>query len=171
MGFDLTSPSFVSVSPDGGGGDGGPTIPLEDTCANPDAGGYGDFPGLAWSGAPAGTMSYVVVLHDLTNGFYHWAMWDIPASTTSLPEDDLPPGKMVTMPAGAMQNSFMGNQGQFTGPCPAGALHVYQFTLFALGTTTLPGVTAADAQSIYNDAKKVALATTDLTGRSNAKHY
>jgi Raf kinase inhibitor-like YbhB/YbcL family protein len=169
--FELTSPSYVTVGLDGGGGDGGPTIPPEDTCANPDAGGYGDFPGLAWSGAPAGTMSYVVVLHDLTNSFYHWAMWDIPASTTSLPEDDLPAGKMVTMPAGAMQNSFMGSQGQFTGPCPAGALHVYEFTLFALGTTTLPGVTATDAMSIYDDAKQVALATTDLVGRSNAKHY
>lgn len=169
--FELTSPSYVTVGLDGGGSDGGPTIPLEDTCANPDAGGYGDFPGLAWSGAPAGTMSYVVVLHDLTNSFYHWAMWEIPASTTSLPEDDLPAGKVVTMPPGAMQNSFMGSQGQFTGPCPSGALHVYEFTLFALGTTTLPGVTATDAMSIYNDAKKVALATTDLVGRSNAKHY
>ncbi len=161
----------MTVGLDGGGGDGGPTIPLEDTCANPDAGGYGDFPGLAWSGAPAATMSYVIVFHDLTNSFFHWAMWDIPASTTSLPQDDLPGGKVVAMPAGAMQNSFMGNQGQFTGPCPSGSLHGYQFTLFALGTTTLPGVGATDAMSIYNDAKKVALATADLTGRSNAKHY
>jgi Raf kinase inhibitor-like YbhB/YbcL family protein len=154
---------------DAGVGDGGPTIPAVDTCSYPDAGGFGVFPGLEWSGAPAGTMSYVIVFRDLTNGFYHWAIWDIPASTMSLPVG-LPAGGTLAMPAGAMQNSFMGMQ--YAGPCPAGALHVYQFVIFALGTTTLPGVTATStAQAVYTAASKVALATTTLNGLSNAKHF
>jgi Raf kinase inhibitor-like YbhB/YbcL family protein len=159
----------MTFSLDAGVGDGGATIPGVDTCSYPDAGGYGESPELDWRGAPAATMSYVIVLRDLTNGFYHWAIWDIPASTTSLPAG-LPRGATLTMPAGAMQNSFMGPQ--YAGPCPAGALHVYQFVIFALPTTTLAGVTAASsAQAVYTAASKVALAMTTLNGLSNAKHF
>jgi Raf kinase inhibitor-like YbhB/YbcL family protein len=168
--FELTSPSYDSLWPDGGGGDGGPTIPVDDTCAYKDAGGYGVFPGLDWSGAPAATMSYAIVFHDLTNMFFHWAIWDIPAATTSLPEG-LAAGKMLAMPAGAMQWSFMGPDGEFTGPCPSGALHVYRFDIFALGTATLQVNAGANATDVYTAAAKAALATTSLTGLSNAKHY
>jgi Raf kinase inhibitor-like YbhB/YbcL family protein len=169
----LTTPAFSSLLPDGGGGDGGPTIPYDDTCANPEAGGYGDFPGLYWSGAPAGTQSFTIVFRDLTNGFYHWAIWDIPAATMSLPPG-LPAGRMVGMPDGALQDSFMGAMGQFTGPCPAGANHIYQFEIFALPTATLAGVTGtgeARVQSVFNAAKGAAIGEAFLTGRSNAKHY
>jgi Raf kinase inhibitor-like YbhB/YbcL family protein len=163
----------MSISPDGGGGDGGVTIPYAMTCANADAGGYGISPELDWSGAPAGTMSFTIVFRDLTNGFYHWAIWDIPPTVMMLPAD-FPAGRMLTMPAGAMQDSFMGTMGQFTGPCPAGGLHVYQFEIFAIPTANLKGVTGtgeARVASVFAAAKAAAIGDAFLTGRSNAKHY
>jgi hypothetical protein len=59
-------------------------------------------PPLAWSGAPEGTASFVLIVHDLdamvnppndytapvrdTNDVLHWLVWNIPATATSLPE-------------------------------------------------------------------------------------
>ena len=179
--FTLTTPDYESLEPDGGGGDGGPTIPLDLTCANPDAGGYGVSPELDWSGAPPGTQSFTIVLRDLTNGcptigcsiWYHWAIWDIPATATALPAG-LPPGLMLTSPVMAQETSFMGSMGQFTGPCPGGSIHVYQFEIFAIPTATL-GVkdTAGEGtvQTVFNMANQQALGTALITGKSNAKHY
>ena len=48
-------------------------------------------PALSWSGAPAGTRSFAIVVHDPDAptgvGFFHWIALDIPAATTSLAEN------------------------------------------------------------------------------------
>jgi Raf kinase inhibitor-like YbhB/YbcL family protein len=97
-------------------------------------------PALSWSGAPAGTKSFVLTVFDpdapTGSGFWHWVMFNIPASVTSLPEGAGVPGKE---PAGATQiENDYGTVG-YGGPCPpkGDKPHRYIFTVFALKTDKL----------------------------------
>jgi Raf kinase inhibitor-like YbhB/YbcL family protein len=97
-------------------------------------------PALAWSGAPAGTKGYVLMVYDpdapTGSGFWHWVMYDIPASVTSLPQGAGMPGKQ---PEGAVQaRNDYGAEG-YGGPCPpkGDKPHRYIFTLYAVKTDKL----------------------------------
>ena len=117
-------------------------MPADFTCA-----GDAHSPPLAWSGAPAGTMSFAMVFVDTTiinasmtdaRG-YHSAIWDIPASVMALPED-LPVGATITTPVMAKQ--FNPLRAAYLGPCPnngANPADTYEFRLFALSVPTLTG--------------------------------
>src|SRR3954447_1012746 len=78
-------------------------------------------PQLAWSGAPEGTKSYAATVYDpdapTQSGFWHWAVADIPASVTELPEgtgDDTG----SSLPEGALQLPQAGRAGRFVGAGP-----------------------------------------------------
>jgi Raf kinase inhibitor-like YbhB/YbcL family protein len=96
-------------------------------------------PALVWSGAPAGTKSFVLTVYDpdapTGSGFWHWVLYNIPATVTALPQGAGAPGKE---PAGAVQaNSDYGAPG-YGGPCPPkGSTHRYVFTLYAVNTDKL----------------------------------
>ena len=95
-------------------------------------------PSLTWSGAPAGTRSFALVMFDpdapTGHGWYHWLMWDIAPSTRSVERGAVPAG------AHEGRNEF-GTQG-YGGPCPPpGPAHRYRFTLYALRGNSL-GVAA-----------------------------
>src|SRR5215475_13190746 len=97
----------------GGGGGGIATLAVASTSF-PDGGeipakytGQGVSPQLSWSGAPANTASYVLIMHDvdaaipagsLSNDISHWVVWNIPGTTTSIPEGG-------PVPSGAQQYS------------------------------------------------------------------
>lgn len=99
---------------------------------------------VAWSGAPAGTMSFAVVMRDRTLGGannYHWVLYDVPASVTSLaqgvPKDTSPdpPG------GGAKQTRWsFGAETGFQGMCPiVGPMtHEYELAVYAIDVATLP---------------------------------
>jgi Raf kinase inhibitor-like YbhB/YbcL family protein len=100
-------------------------------------------PPLSWTLGPAGTMSYAVTLwhgSPTMPGALHWAIWDIPATMTNLPQGVA----LMAMPAnvqGAMQLRQGANApGWFGygGPCPMGAAQQYTFTVYALKVATLP---------------------------------
>jgi len=107
-------------------------------------------PQLSWTAGPTGTVSYAVTIFDPnapTNvGFWHWLVYNIPATTTSLVANIPPTGGAGTgtLPAGASQAmDDYGVQG-YGGPCPptGGGTHTYIFTVTAL-STTITGLTAA----------------------------
>jgi Raf kinase inhibitor-like YbhB/YbcL family protein len=145
----------------------GGAFPAADTCA-----GANTSPTLTWTAGPTGTMSYAIVLTDLTIDAVHWVIWDIPAGTTSLAAD-LPGDSTLATPAGAKQVhklEFFGAGGSYKGPCPSGAEHVYQFEVDAIGAATLAGVTTSSSTADLKAAVQAAsLAHGDLEGTSNAK--
>ncbi|WP_426502220.1 YbhB/YbcL family Raf kinase inhibitor-like protein [Dactylosporangium sp. McL0621] len=94
-------------------------------------------PQLSWSGAPAGTRSYAVTMYDpdapTGSGFWHWAVANLPAATTSLPEgagDAAGSG----LPAGAVQlpNDVRLPQYVPAGPPAGHGVHRYFITVHAL---------------------------------------
>src|SRR4029079_6875572 len=78
----------VSGFPDGG------RIPVKfSQAAEGVAPGEGLSPAINWTNVPAGTQSFVLNMRDMdvarnktTDDQAHWVVWNIPASTTSLPE-------------------------------------------------------------------------------------
>jgi len=158
-GFALTS---TTLAP-------GMTFPAEATCAHA-AGTPDKSPPFAWTNPPSGTLSYALVLVDMSIMATHWVLWDIPGASTSLPEA-LASGATLTMPAGAKQVAgFTGNPAQYLGPCPSGMLHTYVFTLYALDVATLPNLTtSSNAAAVITAIQAHDLASATLSGTSNAK--
>jgi len=103
----------------------GDTVPTQYTCDGEDVN-----PFLEFKNVPDEAQSLVLIVDDsdATRGgrFTHWLVWNIPASTTYIPEDSVPDGAVEG------KNDF-GNLG-YGGPCPPrGAKpHRYVFTLSAL---------------------------------------
>lgn len=133
----LTSSSFE----DGG------IIPNKYTQASPSP----VSPALSWTNAPAGTVSFTLIVHDPDTAprkdsadILHWMAFNIPGSTTSLPEG-VP--TTPTLPDGTVQpNNFGGHPG-FMGPGARGDVyHHYTFELFALDTKLNLGPDATRTQ-------------------------
>jgi Raf kinase inhibitor-like YbhB/YbcL family protein len=92
-------------------------------------------PALSWSGAPEGTKGFVLTVYDpdapTGSGFWHWVMYDIPATVTSLPQGA---GVVGKEPAGAMQGGTDFGVPGYGGPCPpkGDKAHRYIFTIYAV---------------------------------------
>jgi Raf kinase inhibitor-like YbhB/YbcL family protein len=115
--------------------------PMHRQQVNDGCGGGNISPALEWSNPPAGTQSFALLMHDPdapeAQGFWHWVVYDIPATAKSLPRGAGNVNKRL-MPAGAMQGrSDFGTLG-YGGPCPPpGGPHRYVFRLYALPTAKL----------------------------------
>ena len=126
--------------------DGG-QIPAKFTQAGAEAS-----PAFAWSGAPEGIASFVLIAHDLdapigagADDILHWMLWNIPATSTSLPEG-VPRGSQL--PDGTRQISATGPNYRGPGALAAGPVHHYVFELFALDTMLdVPAVGASPPQT------------------------
>jgi len=99
-------------------------------------------PHLAWTGAPAGTMSFAVTCFDpdapTGSGFWHWVVVNIPANVTEL-SLDAGNAKAPRLPAGALQTRTDFGSPGYGGPCPPAGDHPhrYLFTVFAVGKDKL----------------------------------
>jgi Raf kinase inhibitor-like YbhB/YbcL family protein len=99
-------------------------------------------PSLAWKNAPMKTKSFALTVYDpdapTGSGWWHWVVYNIPASATNLAADAGDPKKNL-LPAGSVQgNTDLGAPG-YLGPCPpvGDKPHRYIFTLYALDTDKL----------------------------------
>lgn len=145
----LTSPAFVE----------GTALPARFTCK-----GENVSPPLEWSGAPAGTQSYALLVTDPDapgGDFLHWLIFNIPPTCNTL-ETGVP--NNFKLANGAVQgiNSF-GRPG-YGGPCPPpGQKHRYRFTLFALHAL-LDARAIRTASDLMRAMENSLVATTTLMG-------
>jgi Raf kinase inhibitor-like YbhB/YbcL family protein len=99
-------------------------------------------PELHWSGAPAGTKSFALTMHDpdaqAPGGWWHWVMFNIPGGETKL--DTKVQSMVIPLVEGTTSFKAQG----YGGPCPPpGKPHHYNFTLYALDAPTISGATSA----------------------------
>jgi Raf kinase inhibitor-like YbhB/YbcL family protein len=117
----------------------GGMIPKKFTCDAADVS-----PALTWANAPSGTESFALIADDPdapVGTWTHWIAWDIPASSTGLPEG-VP--KQEALPDGTRQGRNDFKRIGYGGPCPPpGKPHRYFFRLYALDAklTLNPGAT------------------------------
>jgi hypothetical protein len=94
-------------------------------------------PSLKWTGAPEGTKSFAINLYDpdapTGSGFWHWVVFNIPVSTTSLAKNagDV---KKKLMPKGAIQARNDYGFWGYGGMCPPEdkSTHHYKLTVYAV---------------------------------------
>jgi Raf kinase inhibitor-like YbhB/YbcL family protein len=156
MAFVLKSPAFSY----------GEEMPTRYTCE-----GANVSPPLEWSGAPPGTRSFALIMEDLdgpSGPFRHWALYDIMADRTLLPEGV---GHGVkTEPLGHGVNDY--GHPRYDGPCPPETddAHRYRFRLAALDLDTpltLPKEPAAD---LWDLIRPHILAQAELIGSYTTRH-
>ena len=107
-------------------------------------------PALSWKLAPAGTRSLVLIMYDkdspLGANFVHWTVYDLPPTTTGLPEAVTSRGEL---PDGFRQGRNGRGDVGYTGPCPPGRTpHHYVFDLYALDTSLNLPPAAEESQLI-----------------------
>ncbi len=154
----LTSPAFKHNG----------KIPARYTCNGDDVS-----PKLEWTGAPAATKSFALIVEDPDapgKVWAHWILFNIPPTVNHLPENAVV-GQFTTG-----SNDFHGAQ-HYNGPCPAHGTHRYNFTLYALDifpdqfpmATTEPLRAGADKKKLLEVMHDHILDSTTLTGTYERK--
>jgi Raf kinase inhibitor-like YbhB/YbcL family protein len=152
MTLSLTSPAFAANG----------SIPARHTCEGADTS-----PALAWSGAPAGAKSLVLIVDDPDapdpkapqRTWVHWVLYNIPPSTTGLPEGVA----ASALPAGTREGVNDWNRTGYGGPCPPIGRHRYFHKLYALDVV-LPDLGAATKAQVKAAMKGHVLAQAELVG-------
>jgi Raf kinase inhibitor-like YbhB/YbcL family protein len=146
----LNSPAFSE----------GTAIPPRYTCDDEDLS-----PPLAWSDAPAGVRSFVILCDDpdAPGGiWHHWAAYDIPAHQSALAPGAAQQGRR----RGFKQASNDFRRIGYGGPCPPHdhGVHHYHFRLIALSIDRLPVPNKPTCLDVEREAHKHRLAEASLVG-------
>jgi Raf kinase inhibitor-like YbhB/YbcL family protein len=123
-------------------------------------------PPLQWTGAPAGTKSFVVTLfdpdeHGDPSGWWHWIVYNLPANVGNLPKGAGVEHSSV-LPPGTLQGRTDLGTDAYHGPCPdkGERPHRYTFTVYALSVEKL------DVPADSSGAMVVSTATDHLLGKA-----
>ncbi len=124
---------------------GGP-LPVEFT-----GDGAGATPPLEWTGAPAGTKSFAVIMDHLDpegRAKWYWVLYDIPANVLSLPKN--------TQGVGTLGNNGVNGRSGYAPPHSKGpGAKTYNFTAYALsGPVLLNGAAATVNREVLRAAMK-----------------
>jgi Raf kinase inhibitor-like YbhB/YbcL family protein len=160
--FTLTSPDLPPGQP----------IPERHTANTYGCHGANESPQLQWSHAPAGTKSFAVTMFDPyqppVSGWWHWVVYDLPATTTQLPRKAGDPGS-PGMPQGAKQAPPDGEapEPHYYGPCPEAGdpPHHYTITVYALSVEHLNVPATSTAANIDYEISTKTLAKSTLVRR------
>ncbi|BDX31731.1 hypothetical protein TUM20985_22780 [Mycobacterium antarcticum] len=130
--FTLTSTSITDGAP----------LSQEQVSGIMGAGGSDVSPQLSWSGFPETTRSFAVTMYDpdapTASGFWHWAVANLPATVTELPEGVGDgshaefPGDALTLPNDAGLKRFIG-----AAPPPGHGPHRYFVAVHAVDVEKL----------------------------------
>jgi Raf kinase inhibitor-like YbhB/YbcL family protein len=121
-------------------------------------------PPLEWRDAPPETKSFVLTVEDPdapSGTFRHWAMYNIPAGETGLPEGASGQGRSG---AGEGVNGFRNTR--YDGPQPpkGHGPHHYHFRLAALDAERLDMPASAKAEDIWAKAQPHIIAEAEMIG-------
>lgn len=142
----------------------GGTIPASGVYDRYGCHGGNTSPALLWSHPPAGTRSFALLMYDsdAVGGWWHWAVFDIPAGVRALAAGAGDPARRL-LPAGAIQvrNDF-GSLG-YGGPCPPpGPPHHYHLMLYALPRARLGLDSGAKPAEVAARARAASLAQAQI---------
>ncbi len=132
-GFEISSPDVAA----------GGTVPDKHVFNGFGCKGGNISPALTWKDAPEGTKSFAITMYDpdapTGSGWWHWVMFDIPASVSELKANAGNPRAKLA-PKGAVQSMTDFGKTGYGGPCPpeGDKPHRYVFTIFALKVDKLP---------------------------------
>jgi Raf kinase inhibitor-like YbhB/YbcL family protein len=137
-------------------------IPRKYTCEGHDLS-----PPLSWSGAPARTRSFALIVEDPDAPdpraprmiWVHWVLYNIPADVASLAEDE----KRHGIPPGTLQGLNDWKRTGYGGPCPPVGRHRYVHRLYALDVV-LPDLHRPDRKALLAAMHGHVLAEAELVG-------
>jgi Raf kinase inhibitor-like YbhB/YbcL family protein len=129
----------------------------------PRCGGENISPNLSWSGAPSGTMSFVLTMIDVDvkpDQWSHWIVVSLPATSNSLARG----AHSLPGAAKAVVSNF--GDAAYAGPCPpkGTGVHHYQFTIWALPTASISLAPDEKATTLTALLSKQALDRASLIG-------
>jgi len=161
-GFTVTSPDLRE----------GEKIPAAQVFNGMECPGNNVSPALSWHGAPSTTKSYAVTMYDpdapTGSGWWHWVVYNIPATATKLAAGAGDPMKSLLPPGTTQGRTDFGSPG-YGGPCPpkGDKPHHYLITVFALDTDKLDLPASATAAYVGFNLHAHMLATAKLTALFN----